>query len=322
MIRYGSTRPRRTSASAAACAVALGLHIALFLLPRVRTRSLLTAVDASATFELVAEETTQDRNNHTAAFQRQYVELLANQASGTLDNTDIRDHTVTFTELANHPGDSQESVFRLRRVVGNFSCSIDIDQTTDLQATYTNTIRPHLVALFQSTFSPAVYAAEDERISYDETTKRLSAAVQFLYQKAGGDQVVEVTQSVTTREARTIDYTPVHGGSEFGAYADPGFGIKERITNRTSIVVGSETPKARLTERAQEGEAGLLTGIAGEGGPDGPGLGGVSRTGWNTISSSSQVTPQWVGDPTTDEQIELSILTELVVERWNEAPSA
>jgi len=281
--------------------------------------TLLTGIDSGAVWELVDETYDTDRNDHTAQFTRQYSELLAAQSQAATDDADIRDHRIVFTDLSQHPGDSQENIQRLRRVVGNYDCSIDIDQTTDMQTVFADKVRPHVIALFELNFSPVVFGIEDERVSYDETSKRMSVAVQMLYQKSGGENVVEVAQSVTIRESRQIDYTYVHSRNEFGAYADPGWALKERIFARTSIVIGSETPKERLSGRPKSGEAGLISGFSGEAGVD-SGIGGVNRTGWNTISSTSQVTPRWIGDPASGQQIEMSILTEQVVERWNEAP--
>jgi hypothetical protein len=204
--------------------------------------------------------------------------------------------------------------------VGSYDCAIDIDQTTDLQATYTNKVSPHVKALFLANFTPAVFCIEDQRVSYDETTKRLSASVQFLYQSEGGEALVEVSQSVAFREARNIDYTPTHENDELAAEADVGWTVLERVWSRTAIVVGDETPKLRIVESPRAGDAGLFVGpIGGQSGPDGASRVGVAREGWNVVNSTSQVDDRWLGDP-NDEQIKVSVLTETVVERFHRRP--
>lgn len=272
----------------------------------------LTALSGSATYELEAETFTPDRNDHLCTFSRQYVELLVNQTQGSLDATNIRDHRVTFTDLSQHPGDSAESIYRLRRVVGTYDCAVDIDQSTDLQAVFDSDIKNHIKELFRTEFTPQIFCIEDRRLSYDETTKRISVSIQFLYQTSGGADIIEVSQSLAFREARNIDYTPVHGGDEFAADADVGWAVLERVATRTVIVIGVEEPARRLGQKPKIGPAGEIEGL--EGGPN------VVRDGWNIVQNTSQATPQWLGDP-DEEQIRVTVLTETVVERFHKLPT-
>lgn len=290
----------------------------------------LDLVDSSATFELVDETFIVDREKanaepyaHVCTFSRQYVQLLANQAQGQLDATEIKDHRVTFTDLSQHPGDSAEEIRRLRRVVGSYDCSIDIERTTDVQSVYTSKVRPYVTEVFRGTFNPQVFAVEEERVSYDETAKRMSISLQFIYQTDESEAVVEISQSVAYRETRHIDYTPTHENKELAMFADVGFMVYERIWSRTVICVGEETPKTRLTDKPKVGDAELFDqDVAGEKGPDGRDGTQIQSTGWNIIQSTSQVTPQWVGDPERGEQIRVSVLTESVLERYHEDPSS
>lgn len=283
--------------------------------------AILTAIDGAATWELLTEDYDKDRNTANTIFQRQYTMLLFNQSLNTLDDTQLKDHTVVFTDLSQHPADSRESIQRLRRVVGVYNCSLDIAETTDLQTAYTAKVRPLIVQTFKDNFSPIVYCLEDRRISYDETEKRLSVSLQFLYQKEGGESVVEITQSVAYREQRNIDYTPVHDNSnEMAAYADTGWANIERVWTRTVVVLGDEVPQRRLggfTARYNEaGDFDNLAGLRIEG------TARIVSAGWNIISNTSQVAERWIGDPTEDEQIKLSALTETVVEKFNAEPGS
>ena len=271
----------------------------------------LTALDSSATFELVEENFAEDRNNHLCNFDRQYVELLVNQSTAGRDHASIRDHRIVFNEMVSHPGDSKADVRRLRRMAASYDCAADIDTQTDLQFIFSEQIKPHLISLLETNFTPIVFAIEDQRVAYDETSKRLSASIQFLFQPSNSDDIVEINQSLAFREQRTIDYTPVHADDEFAMYADVGFSILERVASRTVIVMGEETPKRRLGLTPKKSLAGKIEGL--EGGAQ------VLREGWNILSNASQITDLYIGDP-DEEQIRQTVLTETVVERFNRLP--
>lgn len=281
--------------------------------------TLLTGVGSWLTFEKVDENHTADRNDHLCQFMRQYVQLVSPQSAMGLDDPAIIDHRVQFTDLSQHPGDGRQGVYRLRRVAASFECSVAVD-AGPIRTVYESKVKPFLLSQFSSVFSPVTFGLEDARVSADETARRLSVSMQFVYQKSGGDAVVEVTQSVGFREARTIDYTPIHGGDEFAAEADVGWAVRERVWTRTTYVIGAETPKRRLGERAQLGPAGEWGTIAGEQGPD-QDDGTVKKEGWNIVANTSQVTPIWVGDPETGQQIAMTVLSENVVERWHKKPT-
>lgn len=297
----------------------------------------LALVASGATFELVSESYTMDREAnsstptpHLTTFTRQYLELLVDQALGERDAAAIRDHRVIFTDLAAYPGDGAPDLVRLHRVLTVYECAVDIDETTDLQGVFTDTVRPHVLALFETNFAPRVFAVEDQRVSYDEAGKRISVTLVVVYQGSGGEDLVEVSQSVAVRETRNIDYTPVHGPNELAAYADVGWATKERIWSRTAIVIGEREPASRLsqsTPRGRQADAGFST-VSGVSSPDERGGGAVLATGgigaalqvgWNTISSTSQSSPAYVGMP-GGEQIQLTTLSETIIERYHEAP--
>jgi hypothetical protein len=303
----------------------------------------LDVVDSSATFELVDETFTLDREGsagspapHVLNFTRQYAEIIAAQTAGALDDPQIRDHRITFTDLGQYPGDSLSgstasggtsagggSADRLKRVVASYDCAVDVDETTDLTSVYKAKIKDHVRALFVQNFEPAQFGVEEERVSYDTTANRISVSLQFIYQRAGGETLVEISQSVAYREARQIDYTPTHDEDEFAANADVGFATFERVWNRTAIAIGSVAPKMRIRERASPaGAIGRFSAIAGVDSPDNRDTSKVEREGWNVTASTSQVDNRYLGDPQGDERIEVSVLNETVVERFHTKPGA
>lgn len=280
--------------------------------------SFISSLTGSPTMELLEEDYDVDRNEANTNWRREYQHILYNQSSSSLDDAEIKDHRVVFTDLSQHPADSREGVQRLRRVVGSFECFLDIEQTTDPKDLFESKIRSFLTNEFKSEFSPTEFCLEDRRISYDQTSKRLSASLQWLYQKEGGEAVVEVAQSVAYREMRTIDYTPVHAGGELTMYADVGWATVERVWTRTAVILGDELPQRRLGQTAKYNEIGEFDAV----GSVKPSFGkDVSRDGWNIISNTSQVSDQWIGDPSNDgNQLKLTAITETVVERLHIKP--
>ena len=302
-----------------------------------------TGADAEATtilaalggsYELVKEGYNEDRNNHLVQFDRLYSEMLFNQSSGLLDDTKIRDHEVSFSDISAHPGDSRDSIYRLRRVRASYECWIDIDITTDLQSVFENQIRPHVKASFESIFSPVVFAIEDQQVRYDETIKRVALSMQFVYQKQGGDDLLEFTETLSQVENRTIDYTPTHSGGELDFYADAGWTDKTRVIMSTSMIMGEVSgngrdPKGGSSSGGTPGGGGIPESGGPEGGggqripnpgiPRGGGGSGTIRPGWNEINNTTQSTPQWIGDP-DDEQILVTISKQTRIERFHNSP--
>ncbi len=290
----------------------------------------LDVIDSEATWELATESHTLDRENdgstptaHLCNWTRQYVQLVADQSQGQTDDTQIKDHRVTFTDLHQYPGDSREDAHRLHRVSASYDCAVDIDETTDLQSVYDSKIKAHLRQMFRDNYQPSTFGIEDERIAFDHTGNRVSITAQFIFQPSGGEDIVEVAQSVAYREARQIDYTPVHGTDELAMIADVGFAVVERIWSRTVVVIGEDTPKKRIVDKAAAGPAGkFVDEIGGDQGPDTNDTTKVNADGWNVISSTCQVTPRWIGDPNGDERLRVTVLTETVVERFHRKPSS
>jgi hypothetical protein len=271
----------------------------------------------SRTFELVDEQYTADRNDSRCQWTRQYHEVLASQTQAALDDTRVKDFRMSFTDLSQHPGDSEESVYRMRRVVGTYDCAMDIGvfTTGDLKGFIEDTVFPHVKALFEQNFQPQVFAVEDHRYSSDRSAQRVSVSVQFVYQKDGGDDVVELTQTMSYREQRNLDQTPIHLDDEFAAEVDPGWSILQRIATRTVVVIGDESPKRRIGRTPDEGLAGPIK-MPGNEPPAGP---RVVQDGWNLVSNTSQTQERWIGDP-AETQIKTTVLTETVVEQWNSKP--
>lgn len=296
-----------------------------------RAAAILVAIDGVASWELVDEEHSRDRLDHAAQFSRQYVQLLDEQSAGILDDDEIKDHRVTFSEAIQHHGDSTEGIHRMRRVHATYDCSVDIGETQDLATVATSKVIPHLISLFVENFNPRVYGIEEKSIGLDRTRNMVSVKAQFAYVTQQGTDILEVAESVTNRESRQIDYTPVHNGDELAAYADVGWSVKERIYSRTAMVLGEDEPKSRIGATASQ-KGGTLPALEGStqaqqksatAAPSGSGSAASAAaavsSGWNTVQSSSQSTQQWIGDPVHG-QFLVTIVSDVSVQRFHSSP--
>ena len=277
--------------------------------------TILSAIDASVSWEIRGHNYTRDRANHTMEFRRAYVELLVNQTAANLDDDTIRDHRIVFTDETAHPGDAVADIYRLRRVRAEYACAVDINFSTDQEATWQNLIRPHVVALFQTTYSPSQWAVEDYNVTVDPTNSRVQATLTFVYVDPDGGKLVEVAATTTYRESRHIDYTPLHDGGELSQVADPGFATVERVVSRTFIILGDSFPISRIGGGGRGSDRVTTT-------LDFPSTSSsVKKSGWNLVQNTSSATPQWIGDPSFGEQILVTVLSETVVYRLNSRSS-
>lgn len=286
--------------------------------------SLLSTHGSGGTFELLEESYTPDSLNMYCTFQRQYKQVIYNQSGGQLDDPRIKDHRVTMTDMWTQPGDASDSTQRLRRIDAAFDCYV-VKSASNPYSIWESVVRGYMIDQFNNTFSPSEFAIEESRASYDQTSSRLMATMRFVFRSNSSSQVIESAQSVSYRESRNLDYTPVHSGRETDMYVDLGWASIERVWIRTVIVVGDEFPRRRIINESssQTGAAGDFNStIGGVTAPDTGQVAKVNREGWNIISSQSQVTEQYIGHPDIGTQFKTSTLTETIVERYNTMPSA
>lgn len=289
-------------------------------------RTLLDLVDRQASWQLVGERATPDTFNHLCQFAQDWQEVIANQTQGRRLDSAIRNHRIRFTGTNTFPGDARDDVSRLRYVQGSYECAVDVTETDDLQAVFEDKIRPHIVALFRDEFDPKRFAIEEISPSFELTGNRISATFRFLYQqRKGAEDIVELTQSVTIDEEAGDTYTPVHDGKRYAAYVDVGAALRLRYWRRTVKVLGAETPKERIGANPKAGPAGLFEQVL-PGITDRVDTGSerkIVSEGWNLVHNTSTAFHSFHGSKDGDEeQLELSGLEEIVVERYVEAPDS
>lgn len=298
--------------------------------------STLGALLPSATFERVAQQTRRDDQDKVLTFSRTYSEVIRNQSVGTLDNASIKAPTLAFARSIDQPGDSGGGgVKRLETITAQFSCWLDKTASLDVQALYTDTVRPFIVSEFESAFSPSQYAILSESPTHIPFTNQLTVTVAF----AAAIDPTDVIESVVTNrivEASEVRLTGAWVGKLFAKYVDHGIGTRRRFGIRAVRVLGSIKPIQRVG-----GEGGTVFGVnfvnpngglaagtleAGGPVPEGgivgggrPGINGwVDANGggrWVLIDNDSAATPKWLGQP-GGEQIAVTDMMDMTVEEW------
>lgn len=292
--------------------------------------SITSAIDASATWEYTRRNTKRDRNDKVIRFRWVWVERLANQASGTLDHPSIRDSFLVWKRASDAPGDSSADIRRLDRVTALFTCGVDKEVTTDLQALYDDVVLPHIEAELQSEFTVSQFGREVENRDLNEDENSITAVVTFL---CAIDATDVVSSSIRSRiiESGGIHYSPAWSGGIFDKYADQGHATRQRQAMRVAEVLGVIKPKERIgtgggsffgASFINVDEAGNPTGTAqgtgGNGGLQPSGGSDVKKEGWNLVANDSET--ERVETGIGPDKIVRTILIERTVEEWSELP--
>jgi len=325
-IEYADTRQRTVSFAGEYTSLGRGARAAYNSGFDREARTLLNLIDSSASWELVGERPSTDTADHVCTFVQDWREVIADTGNGRRLDDRIRNHRVRFSATSTFPGDAQEGIRRLQYVTGSYDCAVNLEETQDLADVFEETIKPHLVQLFRDEFNPTRFAVEEWTPSYDYTANRIAVSCRFIYQpREGSGDVVSLSIRVSIDEEAGDKYSPVHDGGRFSAVVDPGFSTRIRVWRRDVIVLGAETPKERIGAAPKAGPAGLFD----------KGLDGISdkvdtgserklvKSGWNLWHNTSEAYHDWRGDPEGDEEaMQLSGLSETVVERYVEEPSS
>ena len=277
-------------------------------------------------FELPYERrrSTDPRLAHVQFF-RQYQQVFSNQSS-TKNDSRIADHRVTFALMHSGVGDSREDVQRLQRVTCNYDAAIVGYESEDPHEIAEDVVKPHIVDLFQSEFSPSTYGLEDFRLSFSPSQNRIGVQATFVF-TTSGNNILELSWSCAYREQRNVDYTYLHDNNTLAAVANAGFDVIERVWTRTMMIEGGYAPTSRIWRNGAGDEPfnDSLPDNAGAGedlsGPDGRGLNELQAEGWNIISNNSQVTPKYIGVTDEGEQVLVTVVQDVIVERYTEKGS-
>lgn len=293
----------------------------------------------TGTFEMVHETAQRDRNNHEVTFSRTFLEQLVDQTSGTRDAAHVRDHSFSFSEEIDQPGDATKGIYRLRKVHGRYECAVDVvaiaANSKTIYDVFETEIKPHIISLFQAEFTPAQFCVDGREVVYDRAQSRLHVSMGFLYKKAGGSQVVEVSTRVIDVTVETPTFTPVHENNRFAMERDVGFATRIKTTENVTTTIGEDPTSGGNNRRGGSSSVGVGPGAGprpkskgGKGGGGSPknksrNRGGGTDSGggtWIEIEDYQETATEVVGDP-DHSQLTLTHTITRKVEQYYENPS-
>lgn len=217
--------------------------------------SILSALSVSD-YEVVSEEIQRDRNDALATFTRVYSEIKVAQPGGSLDNVQIVAPQFSILRRVFQPGDSGGgSVRRAEEVSVAFACSIDFDQTTDIETLYTETVRPYIKQQFAAqAFVGGDWAPVSETPSYDTYSNTLSVQCGFVNIPPGASTVIESALSTRIVETPDTVLTGEWTGEFFTKHADNGIGTRRLFLTRAERHLGHRSPTLRVGTAFSVGE--------------------------------------------------------------------
>lgn len=247
--------------------------------------------------ELQGETTTPDDQNKIVTFTRTYRQLIANQSSGTLDDSEIVKHTLRFERTTPAPGDSFGSTRRLEGYVAAFDCWVDKEQTTNLLSVYESKIRPYLKSKFATDFHPIAWGVVDESRALVHTENRITATWQIVAAAQGTDFLMSVETVRIVEGAGTI-FTPAWEGSIYSKYVDQGHATRQRFTVRSTVRLGDRgTPKQVITSAPLKG----------------------AGANWWIVGNDNAATVKWIGQD--DQRFQVTEIQETIIEEYAEIPA-
>lgn len=161
-----------------------------------RAASIITAA-GGGTFEVDTERATPDDFDDETSFQIVYREVIYNQSSGVLNDTDIVRQAMTIRRSRVGPGDTP-TVKRLQRIVVAYQAFLDKEQTQDLLGKWTSKVRPWLLAVARTFSGSTTLALVDESPDFGPDENRITVSMEFLATTGTG----LLSQTVTTRDER------------------------------------------------------------------------------------------------------------------------
>jgi len=244
------------------------------------TGSVLSAVDAAATWELqTPHQVRHDDQNKVATFTKRYCEIIANQASGTLDDDDIVRSTMKISRKELGDGDSLANgtaPTRLTEMDATYETWINKENTTDLEAKWNGSIKDLILENIQTFSNAGFIAVTVLNPVFEPDENKITATVQVLAH--GGNNILEYELRTRISSGTGAVIQKVHNGDPHAGYTWPGPGPKVLVSTHRGKVAGT-----LFEEDLEKDGIGAVFGGGGGVGPAAPGgpnrAGGAGNTG-------------------------------------------
>ena len=228
--------------------------------------AVLTAISASATFELVEEDSSHDVNNKTLEFSRIYDEVIFTQGTSGADNANIVSQTLEISVgrlgATAHPDKAGESE-ALGNVVVAYSAWFDKDQTTNLEGEW-DSLRNWLITQANDKFSgTTALSLISEAPVFDPVENKLTVSMTF----QGAQQGEYLQVRFTTEDQVEYGLASVHawGGGAFDKYLYQAEAHAVRTVRMTAVKRGHHSRATAIDEFASFAGLESLAGGAGGG---------------------------------------------------------
>lgn len=242
-------------------------------------------------FEKVEEVLVEDDPNKVLQYQTKFREIIFAQVAGTTNVAAIVEHTVLLSSSLEAPGDWNPDTVRLTDVEASYDCYVK-KSTTNLAALWRNTLRPYVIGLAQSTYSPKAIALVADTPSFDLANNHISARVR-LKVAVGTNNILEARVQEEIADEGGHVFTEPWDGQDFSAYVDKAPVVRERtITKHFRVLGGSSTPKTYKPR---------------------------ATTGWVFVRGLGRTSPESLGTKDA-EQMQTTLVDEIVTERFVVSP--
>lgn len=228
--------------------------------------SVLSVVDSSASFEIVGQPSVAyNDTNKVCDFSIVYRQILANQATGVLDDSAIVNPVMSIVRNRMAPGDSVAGGVNAQQgqfsTVGNtqvqgagggaperpyilrvtYTCGIDSDVTKDLKAKWTSTIRPFLIEQAKTAAGRGVVLVDEKPDLGQTYENRISVNMEFMAYIPGG--IVEQRIKVEDTTEYGKKFTGIWTGNPEEFYKWQGFiGRERKVSEFTKKLVAQDDP--------------------------------------------------------------------------------
>lgn len=175
----------------------------------------------------------------TLNFSRVYEELIFNQSTGTLDDTQIRRQSLQVTTLFEAPGDSsfqgnRPNRFKVLSVA--YSCSVDKTATQDLKSVYDVKVKPFLLATALTVAGGGSSTIVSHSPSFDFAENRLAVSMTVFV--TGSSNVITARVSTSDSVSSGWELIPVWDGDRLTRDEFPGPIRLIRTITATATVLG------------------------------------------------------------------------------------
>ena len=263
--------------------------------------SVLGALVPGATFEIVSETATANDNNISLDFRRSYLEILQNQAVGTLNHPAVIDQRLMISVRRDAPGDSKIGAGLPQRFVAvDVTYSVSLDPVglgaTTLTSFWDTVSRPWVIQHAKDVSGIGNLAVIAERPNFDAGNRGIQAMMSLL--GFGTSGLLSATVTIVDDISEGVTITPAWSKSNTAAYVF----AAPKIIHKILRYMGQATDTGSVIRDAALNDAKKL----------------VDGGGWKLLSSSVSRTPITIGRD-TDTPLDVSRVEATYQLRWVDA---